>query len=103
MPGDAKLMDRTSNPSMAFRPTVTRTASHWPVLMAPRSIIDFGSLSCMLFQREVALIFRIVDKVVERSRIAQRGAVGGLVRIHPHENSPHRHLELLASERVRYI
>ena len=49
IPGEAKLMDRTSNPSMALRPTVTRTASHWPALMAPRSMIDFGALSCMLF------------------------------------------------------
>src|SRR5271167_401389 len=103
IPGEAKLMDRTSNPSMAFRPTVTRTASHWPALIAPRSMTDFGSLPCILFQREVALIFRIVDEVVERSRIPQRGAIGCLVRIHPHENSPHGHLELLACERVGYI
>ena len=28
MPGEAKLIDRTSNPSSAFSPTVTSTASH---------------------------------------------------------------------------
>ncbi len=35
IPGEAKLIDRTSKPSIALSPTVTSTASHWPVLMAP--------------------------------------------------------------------
>src|SRR5436853_4813881 len=47
MPGDAKLIDRTSNPSSAFSPTVTSTASHWPTRMAPSAMMDFGSLPVM--------------------------------------------------------
>src|SRR3989440_10271174 len=47
MPGEAKLIDSTSNPSRAFSPTVTSTASHWPTRMAPSSIMDFGSLPVM--------------------------------------------------------
>src|SRR5205823_347151 len=48
MPGEAKLIDRTSNPSRAFSPTVTSTASHWPTRMASSSMMDFGSLPVML-------------------------------------------------------
>ena len=44
MPGAAKLIDRTSKPSMAFNPTVTITAAHCQKRMTPWSIIDFGSL-----------------------------------------------------------
>src|SRR6267378_2704638 len=47
MPGEAKLIDRTSNPSRAFSPTVTSTASHWPTRMASSSMMDFGSLPVM--------------------------------------------------------
>ncbi len=34
IPGEAKLIDRTSKPSIALSPTVTRTANHWLTLMA---------------------------------------------------------------------
>src|SRR5215469_17041882 len=47
MPGDAKLIDRTSKPSRAFSPTVTSTASHWALPMAPSSMMDFGSRPVM--------------------------------------------------------
>src|SRR6516164_345805 len=43
MPGDAKLIDSTSKPSSAFSPTVTSTASHCALRMAPSSMMDFGS------------------------------------------------------------
>src|SRR5215472_9393162 len=47
MPGEAKLIDSTSKPSSAFSPTVTSTASHCALRMAPSSMIDFGSLRVM--------------------------------------------------------
>src|SRR6516165_611118 len=47
MPGEAKLIDRTSKPSSALRPTVTSTATHCAVPMAPSSMMDFGSLPVM--------------------------------------------------------
>ncbi len=56
-----------------------------------------------LSSRKVALILRIVDEVVERRRVAQRGSGSPPCRIHAHEYSPDRHLELLAGERVRYV
>src|SRR5215469_12013804 len=42
MPGDAKLIDRTSNPSSAFNPTVTSTAAHCATPIAPSSMRAFG-------------------------------------------------------------
>src|SRR4030088_1066883 len=47
IPGEAKLIDRTSKPSRAFSPRVTSTASHCPIPMAPSSMMDFGSWPVM--------------------------------------------------------
>src|SRR5437879_3425300 len=47
IPGEAKLIDRTSNPSRAFSPMVTSTASHCPARMVPSSMMDFGALPVM--------------------------------------------------------
>ena len=45
IPGAAKLIDRTSKPSMALRPTVTITTAHCQTRMAPSSMIDLGSVA----------------------------------------------------------
>src|SRR5580765_478785 len=42
IPGEAKLIESTSKPSSAFRPTVTSTATHCAAPMAPSSMMDFG-------------------------------------------------------------
>ncbi len=47
MPGEAKLIDRTSKPSSALSPMVMTTAIHCAEFIGPCSIIDCASLSVM--------------------------------------------------------
>jgi shikimate kinase len=44
MPGEAKLMDRTSNPSRAFRPMVIATATICSTLMRLLEMVSRGSV-----------------------------------------------------------
>jgi hypothetical protein len=44
MPGDAKLMDSTSNPSSAFRPTVIATTTTCIRLIADLAMTSRGSV-----------------------------------------------------------
>src|SRR5918999_886704 len=45
MPGEAKLIASTSNPSSALSPNVTATATHWARPMRPCSMIALGVLA----------------------------------------------------------
>src|SRR5712672_2184330 len=66
IPGAAKLIDRTSKPSMAFNPTVMITATHCHRRMTPLSIIDFGSLGMFRSPLRRILFVDLGEQVDER-------------------------------------
>src|SRR5262249_25877850 len=49
----------------------------------------------------VLLASGVGDEEVERRRVGDAAAVGGLLGRHTHEDAPHRHFHLLSGERVR--